>query len=147
MKKVIVEVEYEKTIKGNYTQTFDSTSMEKAEKLVKKKLESESGVKVLSMKSKEVQYQTQDWQDIEDVIFDLKNDLQEAKNNKGKDDYIHEDYIKMLEDDLYDFKKILQFLIAKDFQSAAEKYTLLDTAVRERLPERVYNLFESLNLI
>lgn len=49
--------------------------------------------------------------------------------------------------DRADWEYILEQLINKEFKKAAERYSNLDTIVREQIPDRLYELFDSLELI
>jgi len=119
-------------------ETVEAFSKEEAEEIIKEKIKGNLGHKIVHMTSSEVEYLTEKWRDVEDVIKSINNDIEEA-----------EDYsqARMHTQDRDDWRQILDYLIENKFEEAASEYEHLDTNIREYIPERIYNLFVALELI
>ena len=140
--KFEVEVKYEYTETGTVRETIEAESADAAEVILIDKINAKDGYKARSATSKHIPYKTEDWQDVEDVIFDYDDCIKEVEAEGDEDDMA-----SMYKEDRADWQYILDQLVAKEFKKAAEKLSDLDTCVRERCPDRVYDLFENLNLI
>ena len=138
-KKYRIDVEYSIVKKVNISRTIAAESHDEAEKLIMEYVE--DGAKVISIQSTYVPYKTEDWQDIEDVLFSYDEYISEAQAEGD------EDMVDLYRADKADWEYILEQLIDKEFKKAAERYENLDTNVREMIPDRVYELFDNLGLI
>lgn len=136
------KITYQKLI----TTTFDNIQAEtqeqadhEARKLFFRTFNSED--KLLDVEiTEKLPYKTEQWRDVEDVIRGYDADIEYAKSNES-------DLIEALQQDQKDWMDILELLEKKEFKKAAAKYESLDTAVRDQIPDRIYNLFESLDLV
>lgn len=138
-KKYRIDVEYSIVKTVNISRTIAAESHEEAEKSIMEYVE--DGGKVISIQSTYVPYKTEDWQDIEDVLFSYDEYISEAQAEGD------EDMVDLYRADKADWEYILEQLIDKEFKKAAERYENLDTNVREMIPDRVYELFDNLGLI
>lgn len=138
-KKYRIDVEYNIVKTVNISRTIEAESHEEAEKSIMEYVE--DGAKVISIQSTYVPYKTEDWQDIEDVLFSYDEYISEAQAEGD------EDMVDLYRADKADWEYILEQLIDKEFKKAAERYENLDTNVREMIPDRVYELFDNLGLI
>jgi hypothetical protein len=137
--KKIFNVKYD--VKVSYSSfeeaTVEAFSKEEAEEIVKEKIKGKLGHKIVHMTSSEVEYLTEKWRDVEDVIKSINAEIAEAD----------EEDVDMHTQDRDDWKHILKCLVNNDFDEAAKRYERLDTNIRDYAPERIYNLFEALELI
>lgn len=138
-KKYRIDVEYSIVKTVNISRTIAAESHEEAEKSIMEYVE--DGGKVISIQSTYVPYKTEDWQDIEDVLFSYDEYISEAQAEGDKD------MVDLYRADKADWEYILEQLIDKEFKKAAERYENLDTNIREMIPDRVYELFDNLGLI
>lgn len=85
------------------------------------------------------EYRTKEWQDLENEIEEY-NEIISSMSREELDESCYEQ-------DRDDLETILQLLINKKFVEAAEKRGSLDTAVRERFPDRIDELFDELGIL
>lgn len=135
-KKFKVDIEYDviKTLK--ISKTIQADSHEEAEIEAKKYINDDC--RIISIESKYVPYKTERWQEIEDLIFSYDESISEAES-EGED----EDYIESLRCDKSDWEYILEQLVQKEFEKTAERYSNLDTCVRERVPDGLYEFWDN----
>lgn len=133
----------ETTTHKTFERVVVADSAEDAKNKFDKKVAIKSNEKIIKLSAEEIEYKTTKWRDVEDVVLRLEDELEEAMRTSGFDS----DSIDMYQQDLEDWEFILEKLIDKDFDSAAERYSSMDTASRENIPDRIYTLFDSLELI
>jgi hypothetical protein len=138
-KKYRIDVEYNIVKTVNISRTIEAESHEEAEKSIMKYVE--DGARVISIQSKYIPYKTNNWQDIEDILFSYDDQISESESEGDTE------MVECYKADRADWEYILEQLINKEFKKAAERYSNLDTIVREQIPDRLYELFDSLELI
>ena len=97
-------------------------------------------VQIQIEKSKRV-YKTKRWKDLEDLLYDYDGFIADSKE-KGEDDMV-----AMYKADKKDLEDILELLNLNRFEDAADKYSSMDTCVREEFPDRIYDMFDAMELI
>lgn len=141
MEKFVVEAEYTVTATRRVEKKVDANSAEEAEQKIKEAIEQDKGCIVTKLSSKSIKYNTEDWQDVEDIIFMYDEWIKEEEEAGDKE------MVDMHKADRADWQYILDQLVDKEFKKAAERYEGLDTCVRERIPDRIWGLFDNLGLI
>jgi len=139
--KVKYTIEITQTIPRE--EVIKAESADAAEALIIKKFLTRDGKECITeIASEEVKYKTENWHDIEDILFNIDKDIQQER--KGEND---PDVIKMYQDDRKDWEHIIERLAENDFDAAADRYSNLDTSSREWIPDRLYNIFEAMGLV
>lgn len=129
------KVKYTRIIRSNIEVTVEVSKKEEIEAILKRR-ESCFDIEINSIKEVPA-YSTKKWRSLEDVIRNHEQNIRE-RGLEMDDIYV---------EDLKDLNAILSCLIDGDIKGAAEKYQNVDTAVREYIPDDIYDLFDSMELI